>query len=509
MFLPKFPISPTGSAPGSKLLAGINAKTSARYWQIFWIELILTIVAYLYLINSPREIIFTIISILWIQFVAIELAIVPLIVMHELGHAWAAVILDVKVFKIVIGVGKTIGKFKIFNILCEIGQFPIGGMVVPYQKSFEFFRLKHFAISFAGPLTHILLGLLLWKTSFTLKWYITPDLFVDAKSCLTTANSALLIGNLWPYSIREVNATGIESELWSDGLQLLKTPFMSDREIGNSIASIHLCEGWEYLQQKEYHRSIKSFQTALAIDPGLIRAYQGMALIYQYLLDYPEAIADFSRVIDFNPNHAPSYLYRGICYLDWGKHVDLENESYLVNYQKALDDLNLAITLDRALLAAYYPRAAINFYLGNLERSIADFTKIIELASSPTAYYNRAVTLWEASEDRSALTDLARTIELDPNFGAAYYWRGNIYYELGDESRGLRDYELAQSIDRDDDIFAEDEHGFYARGVARARLGDRVRAMVDFHTAENLCALYKNTATAQRIRAAIAGWDLV
>ncbi len=510
MFFPQVPGSPTSSILGFELFASIDAKTSARYRQIFWIQLTFTIIAYLYLTSSPKEFIFSLISVYWIQFVAIELAIAPLIVMHELGHAFAAVLLDVKVSKIVIGVGKTIGRFKIFNTIYEIAEFPIGGMVVPYQKSFDFYRIKYFAIGFAGPLTHILLSLLLSKISFDFKWYITSDIFVDIKSCLATANSSLLIGNLWPYSIREVDANGSESELWSDGLQLLRTPFMSDREIGDSIASIHLCEGWEYLQQKEYLQAIKSFHAALTIDPDLIRAYQGTALIHQYLLDYPEAIENFSKVVNLNISNASAYLDRGVCYLDWGKDIDREDESYLINYENALDDFNTAVTLDRTLVAAYYQRAAINFYFGNLDLSIANFSKIIELASSSNAYYNRAIIWWESDEYRSALTDFDRAIALDSNYVAAYYWRGNIYYELGDETSGSCDYELAQSIDDlTDFLAAEDEHGFYARGIARARLGDRVGAMVDFHQAADLCAIYKNKLTDRRIRSAIDRWNLV
>ena len=73
---------------------------------------------------------------------------------------------------------------------------------------------------------------------------------------------------------------------------------------------------------------------------------------------------------------------------------------------------------------------------------------------------------------------------------------------------------MARSIDCNDELFCEkefavDEHGFYARGIARARLGERVGATVDFHAAENLCAVYKNTITARRIRSAIAQWNLV
>jgi Tfp pilus assembly protein PilF len=494
---------------GAKFSTRITAKTAERYWQIFWVQLGLTIAAYVCIQNNSINIIFRVICGLWIQVVATELTIVPLIVMHEAGHASVAALLGVKVSKIVIGVGKTIRKFKIFDTPYIIAQFPIGGMVQIYLKSFEWYRLKHFAICFAGPLTHMLLGLFLWLVPLSLRVYITKDASIDLIWCLKTANTSLLFSNLWPYSQREIDDRGIERALQSDGLQMLKAPFMSDREIARSIADTHLIEGWEYLDKQEYLQAIESFYTALTINTDLVSAYQGTALIYQHLLDYPSAIDNFSKVVEFDISNTLAYLYRGRCYFDWGKDTDSEDEAYLTYYEKALDDFNTAITIDRTFVSAYYPRAAINYYLENLDLSLASYSKIIELSSSAVAYYHRAIIWWETGEDRLALADLDRAIELAPNFGAAYYWRGNIYDLLGDETRGGDDYELAQSIEIETALAPEDEHGFYARGIARARLGDRVGAMVDFHTATDLCTRYKNHITTRRIRAAIDRWNLV
>jgi tetratricopeptide (TPR) repeat protein len=306
-----------------------------------------------------------------------------------------------------------------------------------------------------------------------------------------------------------VDERGIERELQSDGLQMFKAPFISDREIASSIADTHLSEGWEYLQQQEYSQAIKSFYTALTIDSNLVSAYQGTALIYQYLLDYPAAIENFSQVVNLNISNTLAYLYRGICYFDWGKDTNREDETYVISYEKALDDFNTAMTIDRTFVSAYYPRAAINYYLENLDLALASYSKIIELSSSSSAYYNRAIIWWETSEDRLALADLDRAIDLNPHFVAAYYWRGNLYYQLGDETRGLDEYELAQSIEIETALIPEDEHGFYSRGVARARQGDRVGAMVDLHTAADLCARHKNTITTRHIRSAIDRWNLV
>jgi tetratricopeptide (TPR) repeat protein len=503
----QFPIPTTAPVNESNLLTGIDAKTAERYWQIFWCQAILTIAAYLYLIGDfQKDIIYLFCSIIWINVAVFELAIVPSIVMHELGHAIAARLLDVKISRFSIGIGKIICQFKAFEIPCEIHQFPIGGMITILQKSTEFYRLKYFLIVLAGPLTHIVVIAMLCLTD----GHTLLPTFINFRMCLLNANLALLVWTLLPYGGHKIYVDEVEKDACSDGLLLLKIPFLTDRQIGDSIASVHLREGWAHLEAKDYGQAIKSFHAALKIDPNLVTAYQGKGLIHQYLQDFPEAIDNFSRVIGFDRRNALAYLYRGICYIDWGKNVDTEEDPDLVNYQNAIADLNTAILLDRTLVSAYQQRATINFYLGNVEQSISDFTEIIERTPSATAYYNRAVTIWEFTEDRSALTDLDLAISLDPNFVAAYYWLGNIYYQLGDAELGLQKYASAQSVE---DLLAmvddeNDEHSLFARGVARARMGDRDGAIVDLEKAAELCGIYKNTATAQRIRSTIAEWNL-
>ncbi|HEY9614583.1 tetratricopeptide repeat protein [Allocoleopsis sp.] len=108
------------------------------------------------------------------------------------------------------------------------------------------------------------------------------------------------------------------------------------------------------------------------------------------------------------------------------------------------------------------------------------------------------------SNYHEAIADLTQTLQLKPNYVAAYYNRGNAKYDLGDEPGAFQDYNQAQAIAPAPDIDPNDEHGYYGRGLARSRMGDNQGALEDLHKAATLCTEHRNTALHQRIQEMIA-----
>ncbi len=94
-------------------------------------------------------------------------------------------------------------------------------------------------------------------------------------------------------------------------------------------------------------------------------------------------------------------------------------------------------------------------------------------------------------------------MQINPNFVAAYYNRGNSRYDLGDETGAFEDYNQARLIEPDHDIDANDKDGYYGRGLARFRMGDNQGALEDLHKAATLCSEHRNTALYQRVQEAI------
>ena len=95
---------------------------------------------------------------------------------------------------------------------------------------------------------------------------------------------------------------------------------------------------------------------------------------------YDQAIANFSKVIELNPELAIVYYNRGVAYGKKGE-VDL-----------AIEDYAKAVRLNPHYLDAYNNRGIAFNIKGEHELAIQDFDKVIQLEPKfALAYYNRGV----------------------------------------------------------------------------------------------------------------------
>jgi hypothetical protein len=82
---------------------------------------------------------------------------VPLLALHEVGHALAAALLGWYVGRVVIGVGRLVARFRVGTALVEVRLLPVEGFVVPVPRNLRRPRLKSALIYFAGPGSELLL----------------------------------------------------------------------------------------------------------------------------------------------------------------------------------------------------------------------------------------------------------------------------------------------------------------------------------------------------------------
>lgn len=107
---------------------------------------------------------------------------------------------------------------------------------------------------------------------------------------------------------------------------------------------------------------LEGVEKAIRANPNDANAYMHRGMIRSHSQeDFPGAIADFSRVIELDPNRAEAYNYRGTSYF------------WLKKFRQALEDYNQAIRLDPKLTIAYYNRGYVRIELGDKKGAIADF----------------------------------------------------------------------------------------------------------------------------------------
>jgi tetratricopeptide (TPR) repeat protein len=151
------------------------------------------------------------------------------------------------------------------------------------------------------------------------------------------------------------------------------------------------------------------------------------------------AVAACSAVIGSNPKASWAYANRGLAY------------SSSMQQDRAIADLDMAISIDLEYARAYAIRAVAYGLKGDRARAIADYTKAIALnPADALTYSNRASAHLQNGESKLAIADASRAIEINPKLAAAYFNRAAAYKKTGDTARAIEDYRSALALNPGD-----------------------------------------------------------
>ena len=179
---------------------------------------------------------------------------------------------------------------------------------------------------------------------------------------------------------------------------------------------------------------------ALAIRPDYAEALTNRGRVHQALGDKVRAKADFDRAVTLAPESAESAALvhnRAMLRLEEG---DLAG---------ALEGFSRALELDPSHTPTYRARGTARKDNGDLAGALADFEKALELAATENraaAYHGRGSVRVLQNDFHGALEDYERALALEPENFLFHISRGNARYHLRDP-RGLRDYRAAFGLD--------------------------------------------------------------
>ena len=234
---------------------------------------------------------------------------------------------------------------------------------------------------------------------------------------------------------------------------------------------------------------------------------------------YDEAIADFDKVIELNPENTYAYYNRGLAKFRLG---DLESEKGNTEksrrlYEGGIEDSTQAIKRTPEDTNAYHNRAGGKFRLAQLETDTAkkqeyyqsaihDSTQAIRLNSEHIdAYITRGaakINLGESKVDQadisggqmlyaSAIQDCTHAIQLNPTYPDPYINRGYAQFRLGKTKADQGDIAGAEALytgaiqdcTHAIQLNPKNASAYGNRGVAKAALRDAGGAIADFDVA--------------------------
>jgi tetratricopeptide (TPR) repeat protein len=240
-------------------------------------------------------------------------------------------------------------------------------------------------------------------------------------------------------------------------------------------------EKWGILDKLENHtEAIQAINKAISIAPHSIY-YTNRGSTFFALKQYDKALLDYDKAIQLNPNLASAYMNRGSLYSvlkKYDKALADHNKAIQINSQSTILSSNIGQTneLSTEDAMSYYNRG-IDFYVqGNYKDAIADFDNAIKINPELVeAYTNQAAAIIAQKGDlNKAQALLTKAIQLDPQHASAYLNRGIVYYELGNQKKAIDDYD--KTIQLSQSIYPE---VYLNRGIAYVRIGNKINAIED------------------------------
>jgi tetratricopeptide (TPR) repeat protein len=193
------------------------------------------------------------------------------------------------------------------------------------------------------------------------------------------------------------------------------------------------------------------------LDPGL-----------DLLAGKQQALQSFNAAIQLNPRYAIAYFMRGYVH------------SQLQEFQKSVDDYSRVIELDSRLVNAYNNRGTIRAReLNDPRGALADFNYTITTSpQNAIAYGNRGLIKEQMNDLRGALADYNRAIELNPKASYVYSSRGSLKSRMNDLPGALADHDRAVALN------PSNAYIFYNRANLKSGpLKDYPGALADFDRA--------------------------
>ncbi len=221
------------------------------------------------------------------------------------------------------------------------------------------------------------------------------------------------------------------------------------------------------------------------------------------LEQHEEAIADYTKSLEINPNYTEAYINRGssraflgqleLALEDFNRAIELNRDDAraynnranvlrrLGRLEEALQDCNRAIEIQPDLADAYITRGSVKFAQQKYIESIKDLDTAIRLnPTSPKAYNNRGLAKKALKQYIAALEDFYRALEHNPNNFESISNCGNVKYLMGNYEEAISDYDKAASIrPKAADVY-------YNRGLCKYKLDLIEESVSDFSLAIDL-----------------------
>jgi tetratricopeptide (TPR) repeat protein len=213
-------------------------------------------------------------------------------------------------------------------------------------------------------------------------------------------------------------------------------------EMNPALVSAHYNRGLLHLDRRDYDKAIADLTIAIALNRAFAPAHAARGQAFAQKQDHDRAVADYSKVIELDPRKAEVWLRRSISLTAKGE------------FDRALADVEEAINLAPTMANAYTERAKARLRSNDFVQAVEDASKAIELQPSRVelqhslvpAYITRAYAHSKLGQFDRSLADYNKVIAFWPKFAEMYLRRAEVFDALGRSGSASADRARAESL---------------------------------------------------------------
>jgi tetratricopeptide (TPR) repeat protein len=235
----------------------------------------------------------------------------PLVIVHELAHAAVARVMQLRVFGIMLGIGKTIWSGKFLGMDWTVNTLPVGGITFVGARPVPHIRWRLFLIYLAGPASHVAMALAFLILAQLMRF---SQLAYQVLHALVFANYFMAAINLFPRKVSVM--TGMQG---SDGWHLLRAPFIKETELTRQYVGCLVAESMQAYARNDLHAAQASAAKALAFDASSGIARNMLGIIQMARRDYRESRETFLQLLAADDAREPGFhnlLLNNVAYLN-------------------------------------------------------------------------------------------------------------------------------------------------------------------------------------------------
>lgn len=192
-------------------------------------------------------------------------------------------------------------------------------------------------------------------------------------------------------------------------------------------------KGFSYFNQSNFSDAIIQYDKAINLNPNYADAYVDRGASKANIGHFKDAIADYLKAEELGFMKSVLFSNLGFVY-----YTLKQPDSALLYFEKALK-------IDSANANAYRWRGEIKYDENDNKGAVDDYSLAIKYNPSASNYFARGLGYYYLKTYKKAVEDMDKAIELNPNNGQYYFDRGDAKELLKDNDGACQDWKTAKA----------------------------------------------------------------